>query len=200
MPLNLINTTGDNVRLKLVPREGATITLGEGNENPTAFIDTDGSLIGCFGKKVFHCVPLGLSDDIVDQAGYQYYDDYPNLSTKWALTSTAEFPDGTSETVTFRWVREEWDYSDSPMRKAVSSRVVVDAGGGRMAHFQVYSGSWTPAGSAGDDPQDWVIIRWHATPDLAEGELDYYTTLLQPLAGEEYIEVISCGMEQFPGL
>lgn len=200
MSLNLINATGDNVRLKIVPREGATITLGEGNQNPTAFIDTDGSLIGCFGKAVFHCVPKGLSDDIPDQAGQQYYYDYPDMSTKWALTATTQFPDGTSETLTFRWTREDRNYSNSPMKGAVSPRVVLDDGSGYVAHFQLYSDGWTPAGVEGDDPTDWVIIQWHATPDLAEGELDYYTTLLQPLAGEEYMEVIACGKKQFPGL
>ena len=56
-----------------------------------------------------------------------------------------------------------------------------------------------PAGFEGDDPIDWVIIQWHATPDLAEGEVDYFTALLQPLAGEEYMEVIACGKKQFPG-
>lgn len=199
MSLNLINATGDNVRLKIVPREGATITLGEGNQNPTAFIDADGSLIGCFGKAVFHCVPKGMMDDIPDQAGQKYWYDYPDMSTKWALTSTTQFPDGTSETITFRWTREERNFSDSPMESAVSERVVLDNGGGSVAHFQVYSDGWTPAGVVGDDPADWVIIQWHATPDLAEDELDYYTTLLQPLAGEEYMEVISCGKQQFPG-
>ena len=199
MSLNLINATGDNVRLKIVPREGTTITLGEGNQNPTAFIDTDGSLIGCFGKAVFHCVPKGLSDDIPEQAGQQYYDDYPDMSTKWALTATTQFSDGTSETVTYRWTREDRNYTDSPMSDAISQRVILD-NGDRAAHFQVYSGRWAAAGVEGDDPADWVIIQWHATPDLAEDELDYYTTLLQPLAGEEYMEVIACGKKQFPGM
>ena len=199
MSLNLINATGDNVRLKIVPREGTTITLGEGNQNPTAFIDTDGSLIGCFGKAVFHCVPKGLSDDIPEQAGQQYYDDYPDMSTKWALTATTQFSDGTSETVTYRWTREDRNYTDSPMSDAISQRVILD-NGDRAAHFQVYSGRWAAAGVEGDDPADWVIIQWHATPDLAEDELDYYTTLLQSLAGEEYMEVIACGKKQFPGM
>jgi hypothetical protein len=84
------------------------------------------------------------------------------------------------------------------MSDAISQRVILD-NGDRGAHFQIYSGNWTAAGVEGDDPTDWVIIQWHATPDLAEGELDYYTTLLQPLAGEEYMEVISCGKQQFPG-
>ena len=87
----------------LVIKQVPFITLGEKNQNPTAFIDTDGSLIGCFGKAVFHCVPKGLKDDIPDQAGQQYYYDYPDMSTKWALTATTQFPDGTSETITFRW-------------------------------------------------------------------------------------------------
>lgn len=200
MSLNLINITGDNVRLKIVPREGATITLGEGNQNPTAFIDTDGSLIGCFGKAGFHCVPKGLSNAIPDQAGQRYYYDYPAMSTKWALTSTTQFPDGTSETLTFRWTRKDRNYSNSPMKYAVSPRVVLDGGNGYTAHFQVYSDGWTAAGVEGYGPTGWVIIQWHATPDLAEGELDYYTTLLQPLAGEEYMEVISCGKQKFPGL
>ena len=122
------------------------------------------------------------------------------MSTKWALTATTQFPDGTSETITFRWTREERDFSDSPMESAVSQRVVLDNGSGNVAHFQIYSDGWTPAGVEGDDPTDWVIIQWHATPDLTEGELDYYTTLLQPLVGEEYMEVIACGKQQFPGL
>lgn len=199
MSLNLINATGDNVRLKIVPRPGGVITLGEGNNNPTAFIDSDGSLIGCFGKAIFHCVPKGMMDDIPDQAGQKYYYDYPDMATKWALTSTTQFPDGTSETVTYRWTREDRNYSDSPMSAAISQRVILDNGGGRVAHFQVYSGGWSAAGVEGDDPADWVIIQWHATPDLAEGEVDYFTALLQPLAGEEYMEVIACGKKQFPG-
>ncbi len=198
MSLNLINATGDNVRLKIVPRPGGVITLGEGNNNPTAFIDSDGSLIGCFGKAIFHCVPKGMMDDIPDQAGQKYYYDYPDMATKWALTSTAQFSDGTSETVTYRWTREDRNYSDSPMSDAISQRVILD-NGDRAAHFQLRSGGWTPAGVEGDDPTDWVIIQWHATPDLAEGEVDYFTALLQPLAGEEYMEVIACGKKQFPG-
>ncbi len=198
MSLNLINATGDNVRLKIVPREGAVITLGEKNQNPTAFIDTDGSLIGCFGKAVFHCVPKGMMGDIPDQAGQKYWYDYPDMSTKWALTSTTQFPDGTSETVTYRWTREDRNYLDSPMSDAISQRVILD-NGERDAHFQLRSGGWAPAGFEGDDPIDWVIIQWHTTPDLAEGEVDYFTALLQPLAGEEYMEVIACGKKQFPG-
>lgn len=200
MSLNLINVTGDNVRLKIVPREGAVIGLGEGNTNPTVFIDSDGSLIGCFSKAIFHCVPKGMSDNIPDLAGKKYHSDYPDMATKWALTSTTQFPDGTSETFTYRWTREERENSDSPMSEAISSRVILSGGGGNStAHFQVYSGGWSAAGAEGDDPADWVIVQWHATPDLAEGELDYFTTLLQPLAGEEYLEVIACAKTRFSG-
>ena len=186
--------------LKIVPRDGATITLGENNANPTTFIDKDGSLIGCLGKAIFECSPTtGMIRDVVTLAEESYYYDYPEQTTKWAITGTTYLRDGTVEVKTFRWTRADRDYSNTPILEVISDRVAMASGGGGLGHFQYVSYTVYPGGTPGTDPSDWVIIQWHATPDLADGELDYFTTLFKPQIEDDMIEAISCGQQYFPG-
>ena len=200
MSINLTNLLPDNLRIKIVPREGATIEIGEANTNPTAFIDQDGSLNACLGRKNFQCMSVGFPLHYGDPIGRNYWEAHRNGAPDqvFTLTATTESASGI-ETVTARWTWSEWDYSDLPLEKVFGKAVIMDSGNG-PSHFQPRIDYITAHGE--DDmvvnPEDWVIITFIPTPDLQAGEVDYFTTFMEPITGEDF-KMIACGLYNFPG-
>lgn len=199
MSINLTNLLSDNLRIKIVPREGATIEIGEANTNPTAFIDQDGSLNACLSKKNFHCTSVGLPSHYGNPIGQSYEEAYRNGAPDqvFALTATTESESGI-ETITARWTWGEWEYTDIPLEKVVGKAVIIHSGNG-PSHFQVRSGNISAFGE--DDvvvnPEDWVIITFIPTPDLQAGEVDYFADIMKPITGEDF-KMIACGLYNFP--
>lgn len=198
MSLNLKNLTIGNLRLKLVPREGSAIELGEGNENPTAFIDTDGSLNVCLGKQIFYCRGVSYLRNQTRPVGDRYYYDFGQPGQLFALTAVTESPTGI-ETVTARWVWEDHPYSDPAVERAFGSAVVMDTGNG-PAHFQTRESAiyTSDEGVLMENPDEWVIVTFIPTPDLAEGEVDYVTQCMVPTTGENF-QIVACQRYTFPG-
>lgn len=199
MSVNLINLLSDNLRIKIVPREGATIEIGEGNTNPTAFIDQTGSLNACLSKKDFKCTSMGFPYQYGDPIGLNYWETYRNGAPDqvFALTATTESESGI-ETITARWTWSEWDYSDLPLEKVFGKAVIMDSGNG-PSHFQPRIGYITAHGedTVVVNPENWVIITFIPTPDLKAGEVDYFADIMEPITGED-CKMIACGLYNFP--